>query len=330
MDARNKSGHDGRGRSGGGRRICHRFRSTTAGMSLFSTGCGGVGSRRWAPASPLGGGDRRGPGRRWRWLRHRFRSTTAGTRPSFRGRFRGVLPVSPMFASFAWVSSSRSRFVPSPACAGGIPFPRVSRARVRGRGRAYRGGAARAPDCARETADAPRPSVPAGVFFEAPAVAFCRNAERRPRKPPLSTFILHHMGENQAPDGSIMKNFQCHAESSEGFGRSGVRVVVPRRHENQDQEGQQDEVEGGRLDVPFQGLPPATSTPRSGRWCPSSSHGRRSGPGARPAGWRRPRLPQGASRGAIRQSPVDYETGLVALWPSSQCGRNRLCCPQPR
>ncbi len=36
MDARNKSGHDGRGRSGGGRRICHGFRSTTAGITRRS------------------------------------------------------------------------------------------------------------------------------------------------------------------------------------------------------------------------------------------------------------------------------------------------------
>ena len=35
-DARNKSGHDGRGRSGGGRQICHGFRSTTAGITPLS------------------------------------------------------------------------------------------------------------------------------------------------------------------------------------------------------------------------------------------------------------------------------------------------------
>ena len=31
-------------------------------LNLFSTGCGGMGSHGWTPASPLGGGDRRGPG----------------------------------------------------------------------------------------------------------------------------------------------------------------------------------------------------------------------------------------------------------------------------
>ena len=76
-----------------------------------------------------------------------------------------------------------------------------------GRGRAYRGGAVRARDCPRETAGAPRPSVPAGVFFAAPAIAFCRNAERRPPgEPPLSTFILHHTGESQASSGTKNEN----------------------------------------------------------------------------------------------------------------------------
>ena len=83
---------------------------------------------------------------------------------------------------------------------------RFACAGVRGRGRAYRGGAVRAPDCPRETPDAPRPSVPAGVFFAAPAIAFCRNAERRPRKPPLSTFILSHFASGQAPSGTKNEN----------------------------------------------------------------------------------------------------------------------------
>ena len=46
---------------------------------------------------------------------------------------------------------------------------RFAGACVRGCGRAYRGGAVRARDCPRETAHAPRPSVPAGVFFAAPS-----------------------------------------------------------------------------------------------------------------------------------------------------------------
>ena len=43
---------------------------------------------------------------------------------------------------------------------------------------------------------------PPGCFSRPPAVAFCRNAERRPRKPPLSTFILHHIAKCQARTGT--------------------------------------------------------------------------------------------------------------------------------
>ena len=97
-----------------------------------------------------------------------------------------------------------------PGAGRGVPASRAfrvcGRAGVRGRGRAYRGGAVRARDCPRETAHAPRPSVPAGVFFAAPAIAFCRNAEGRPRKPPLSTFILSHFASGQAPSGTKNEN----------------------------------------------------------------------------------------------------------------------------
>ena len=99
---------------------------------------------------------------------------------------------------------------------------RFACAGVRGCGWAYRGGAARARDCPRETAGAPRPSVPAGVFFAAPAIAFCRNAERRPPgEPPLSTFILHHPGESQVPQGTENENvgdFSRNTSGNEGRG----------------------------------------------------------------------------------------------------------------
>ena len=96
---------------------------------------------------------------------------------------------------------------------------RFACARLRGRGRAFRGGAVRARDCPRETAHAPRPSVPAGVFFAAPAIAFCRNAERRPREPPLSTFILSHFASGQAlpgTKGEISGDFSSNAGSTAG------------------------------------------------------------------------------------------------------------------
>ncbi len=59
------------------------------------------------------------------------------------------------------------------------PDSRVSRARLRRRGRAYRGGAARAPDCARETQGAPLPCVSQG-FFRAGANA--KQETKRPRE----------------------------------------------------------------------------------------------------------------------------------------------------
>ncbi len=48
----------------------------------------------------------------------------------------------------------------------GVPVLRAFRVRARA---GVGAGAVRAPDCARETQDAPRPSVPAGVFFAAPS-----------------------------------------------------------------------------------------------------------------------------------------------------------------
>ena len=45
-------------------------------------------------------------------------------------------------------------------------------------------------------ADAPRPSVPAGVFFAAPAIAFCRKAERRPPGSRLSLLSFYTISPN--------------------------------------------------------------------------------------------------------------------------------------
>ena len=57
-------------------------------------------------------------------------------------------------------------------------------------------GAVRAPDCARETAHAPLALAHAGGFFGPQPVAFCRNAERRPRKPPLSLLSSYTIPPN--------------------------------------------------------------------------------------------------------------------------------------
>ena len=84
---------------------------------------------------------------------------------------RGGLRLAAGFAAGARRGRLRSFVPPSRQRAGrGVPVSRaIARAGVRGRGRAYRGGAVRARDCPRETAGAPRPSVPAGVFFAAPS-----------------------------------------------------------------------------------------------------------------------------------------------------------------
>ncbi len=81
----------------------------------------------------------------------------------------------------------------------GVPVSRAFRVRARA---GVGAGAVRAPDCARETAHAPLAPAHAGGFFGPQPVAFCRNAERRPRKPPLSTFIIHHTAKCQAHPGT--------------------------------------------------------------------------------------------------------------------------------
>ena len=70
-------------------------------------------------------------------------------------------------------------------------------------------GAVRAPDCARETADARLLSVPAGAFF-GPSHCFPvhRKAKRRPRKPPslYSSFILQ-LSLQSSPLAGKYENF---------------------------------------------------------------------------------------------------------------------------
>ena len=68
------------------------------------------------------------------------------------------------------ISVMRASFQTKQRAGRGVPVSRaIARGCARGCGRAYRGGAVRARDCPRETAHAPRPSVPAGVFFAAPS-----------------------------------------------------------------------------------------------------------------------------------------------------------------
>ena len=101
-------------------------------------------------------------------------------------------------------------------------FARVSRVRACGAAGAYRGGAVRARDCPRETAHAPRPSVPAGVFFAAPASRFLQKRRKAaPGEPPLSTFILHHLGESQAQQGTKNENGGDFSWNAGGAGAGG-------------------------------------------------------------------------------------------------------------
>ena len=111
-----------------------------------------------------------------------------------RGRFRravGAFLLPGCGEGFGGGGRFRSCVPPSRQRAGrGVPVSRViARAWARGRGRAYRGGAARAPDCARETPDAPRPSVPAGVFFAAPSHCFLQ--KRRKAAPEAASLYFH-------------------------------------------------------------------------------------------------------------------------------------------
>ena len=66
---------------------------------------------------------------------------------------------------------------------GGPCFARIAWAPARGRGRAYRGGAARAPDCAREAKGAPLPPAPSGPF----------SRHRNPKRPPDNRLLPPHL-----------------------------------------------------------------------------------------------------------------------------------------
>ena len=107
------------------------------------------------------------------------------------------------------------------------------RALSRGRGRGAAGGRIAAARLARLIARARRQThlarpFPPGCFSRPPAVAFCRKAERRPRKPPLSTFILHHMGESQARPGTENENTGDFSWIADGMeARTGARRPSP-------------------------------------------------------------------------------------------------------
>ena len=175
-------------------------------VALPSRSAGGAGG------GPLGG-YRPLPGfaRRFRWresgpppgLPRKPRTAIRGLRGRrLQAAASGLRPASPPVRGEGRLRSSVPPF--RQRAGRGVPVSRViARAWVRGRGRAYRGGAARAPDCARETAHAPRPSVPAGGFFAAPSRSPAQKSRKAaPGEPPLSTFILHHTAKCQAHQGT--------------------------------------------------------------------------------------------------------------------------------
>ena len=104
-------------------------------------------------------------------------------------------------------------------------FARVSCARARARLRAFCAGAVRTPDCARETADTRVPSPPAGAFLRAPALAsLSRKAERRPRKPPLSTPNHTTLFPQSSPLAGAMDGPRLPRS-----GKAGGRASLPQR-----------------------------------------------------------------------------------------------------
>ena len=82
----------------------------------------------------------------------------------------------------------------------GVPVSRaIARAWVRGRGRAYRGGAARAPDCARETAGRTSPVRSRRGVFRGPSHRFLQ--KNRKAAPEAASLYFHSTpyGRNVKP-----------------------------------------------------------------------------------------------------------------------------------
>ena len=101
-----------------------------------------------------------------------------------------------MCGSFPWLAFVFVRAGPAPErpC-----FARIAAAGARGRGRVSAPARfAHLIARARRRTHLARP-FPPGCFSRPPAVAFCRNAERRPRKPPLSLLSFYTMSGKVKP-----------------------------------------------------------------------------------------------------------------------------------
>ena len=120
----------------------------------------------------------------------------SGMTPSLRAGAPGIPPCSGACLSSAQVLPFNP--VPLlPQARGGSHF-RAFRARPCAGGRASCAGAVRAPDCARETADARLPSAPAG-FFCGPSRSPAQKSRKATPGSRLSVLILPHFSPSQAP-----------------------------------------------------------------------------------------------------------------------------------
>ena len=148
-----------------------------------------------------------------RHARGAYSSACSGMSSSFRAAAPDIPSGSDICLSSAQVLSPGPVSLLPPAC-GGVPVSRVSRGCARGAagGRIAAARLARLIARARRRTHLARP-FPPGSFSRPPAIAFCRNAERRPRKPPLSTFILHHIAKCQARPGTKKENSRCFSRS---------------------------------------------------------------------------------------------------------------------
>ena len=108
--------------------------------------------------------------------------------------------------------------------AAGPFFARVSCVRARARRRAFRAGAVRAPDCAREAADAHLPSAPAGAFF-GPSRILRRKAKGGPGSR-LSAIIIAHFSRTQALVGYYFFSTNKSPLSAGGGVATGARCSL--------------------------------------------------------------------------------------------------------
>ncbi len=147
-----------------------------------------------------------------RHARGAYSGVRSGMTPSSRATAADIPSGSDICLSSAQVLSPGPVSLLPRAC-GGVPVLRAFRAGGRGRGRVSAPARfARLIARARRRTHLAR-RFPPGAFSRPPAVAFCRNAERRPRKPPLSTFIIHHTAKCQARPGTKKENSGCFSRS---------------------------------------------------------------------------------------------------------------------